>query len=154
MLGTPRAPRLGQCACRHLQITALEFSAPELVQAVSEKRRLRHEAHDAELLQCVMEGLNYTSGPTAAVRETLSREKRTRADKRAKLHAAWTAGVFDKIQGRVQAAVNALSTDDIEARLRRNMDVRSALLRFARSAPDACQAVQAPRPGTSGRADP
>lgn len=119
---TQADPEVGTLPIKEQAASSPQFNLD--MQVASEKRRQQQEAQDANLLQCVMDGLSYTTGPTAAVRETLSREKRTRADKRAALHAAWTAGVYDKIQGRLQTAVNALSDDDIQARLRRNMQVR------------------------------
>jgi hypothetical protein len=94
-----------------------------MLQAAICKRKVNKERKDAELLQTVMDGLSYTSGPTGALQETLCRAEKIRQEKQSKLHAAWHEGVYQKVQDRIQQAVEDRSVEEIEARLRRNMQV-------------------------------
>jgi hydrogenase maturation factor HypE len=87
------------------------------------KRRLKQEKRDAELLQTVLDGLSYRSGPTGALQETLCRAKYIQQEKQTKLHAAWRESVYQKVQDRIQQAVDDRTVEEIEARLQRNMQV-------------------------------
>jgi hypothetical protein len=72
------------------------------------------------MLQQVFAGFSYTEGATGAARETLSRCKKTRYEKRARLHRDWHEQVYEKINNRVRNAVDARSVQEIDDRLRHN----------------------------------
>lgn len=75
-------------------------------------------------MRSVFEGLVYEGGITGAARETLSRARQVQQEKRARLHADWQREVYDKIESRIQQAVDARSVNAIEKRLQRNAQVR------------------------------
>ena len=97
------------------------------MQARRERKRQQREAEEDDLIRCVFDGLAYSDGVTGAARETLSRARKISQERRQRLHAAWDAQVYQKVNDRIQQAVDARSVEDIEARLQRNAKVRTRL---------------------------
>uniref|UniRef100_A0A7R9V1T4 Uncharacterized protein n=1 Tax=Chlamydomonas euryale TaxID=1486919 RepID=A0A7R9V1T4_9CHLO len=70
----------------------------------------------------VLAGLGNDSGIMGDTQYTLTHAARTKAQKKRELYEEWDAEVFSKIQDRLQSAVDARTTRQVEARLKSQMD--------------------------------
>lgn len=69
----------------------------------------------------VLEGFEYTSGPTGEAAAVLAHSQKIKAAKQQELCREWHEEVFDKIQDRLQAQLETRGPASISTRLQRNM---------------------------------
>jgi len=83
---------------------------------------LRKEQHFQEMYQDVLGGLSNSSGIMGETKYILEHSSKIKHKKKGQLYDEWNTEVFDKIQGRLQKRVDALSERSIETRLKGQMD--------------------------------
>ncbi|KAG2454761.1 hypothetical protein HYH02_000596 [Chlamydomonas schloesseri] len=96
-----------------------------LTASIQKRNQLEEQRRDVvlgSLLGDVIGGLTDPNSPLAEVEAALSHADKVRRKKKESLHNEWSTQVFDTIQGRLQAAVDARDPAAIESRLKSQYD--------------------------------
>ena len=93
-----------------------EQARKETERRIQEKAKKRDNAFN-EMYQRVAAGMEMKDGITKEVDDALVEREASKEKKKRELYGTWKEEVYDKIHNQIDAAVNGLSSKDVEAKL-------------------------------------